>query len=166
VSQKNDTSAAKGVKSYLYKITRLSTSEVYFGVTVQPPEVRWARHKRGHHNPKLHRAIKKHGEQEFQFAVVQQLGSWKEALSAERNAIASAKQAGLQLYNATDGGEGCLGYKWPEERRRRHSMRMQGNSYGKGHKLSPEHAAKLKAAADKVNTPEQMQRMRAARWRK
>ena len=154
------------MKVFLYQIIRLSTWQVYIGITKQKPEQRWKRHQRGWHNPALHRAIRKHGSKAFRFVVVAEFDSWEVASAAERRAISKATQNGIRLYNATAGGEGCLGYRWPEERRRKHTERMKGNKHGLGHKLSPEHAAKLKAAADLVNTPEQMERVRAARWKK
>lgn len=72
-------------------------------------------------------------------AVLSYHTSFQEALDAEVILIASYREQGFSLTNATDGGFGVSGYRHTEEWKRDNSARLTGR------KATPEHIANAKA---------------------
>ena len=115
----------------VYVATNILSGKKYIGVTTRSLESR----KKGHFyhalrgaKTKFHRAIRKHGEENFEFVVLETLASMSVALTRERELIAKMKPE----YNITVGGEGVLG--------NRHSKRVRAQLR---EKASSPHAIKL-----------------------
>lgn len=149
---------------YTYCITNLVNGKKYYGKTsANPPEKRWQQHltatRKGpddHHRFQyLHRAIRKHGVQNFKFELVGMYDNEAECSQAEIDLIAEHQTTDRSKgYNLTIGGDGALGYRFSRAQRRRMSERRKGKYlgdknpfYGKRHsarvrKLLSEKAAK------------------------
>jgi group I intron endonuclease len=99
----------------------LINGKVYIG-RARNPEKRWRAHCRISNRPNdknhqlIHKAIRKYGNSNFLFKVVQELNSHKESKISEQYWITFyqsnvAKYGNDFGYNLTDGGEGLTGYK-------------------------------------------------------
>lgn len=97
----------------LYRITSPS-GKVYIGITSRTAEDRFKEHvrnARGKAKGLLYRAIRKYGADQM---IVETLGAsedWGELCAMERSAIAFFGTKAPKGMNATDGGDGVLGYK-------------------------------------------------------
>lgn len=95
-----------------YKITNRANGKAYVGITTQGLDRRVANHRKSSAkgNQVLYRAIRKHGWDAFEVAVLYEATSLKELVIAERGLIAAhgtfIRSGG---YNMTLGGEGTLG---------------------------------------------------------
>lgn len=98
------------MKSYVYCITCLVNGKCYIGKT-NDPERRW----RDHCEPKasnaggmlIHRAIKKHGPENFKFEVIAECESEDEAFEVEHRLITERGTSDLTKgYNLNEGGRG------------------------------------------------------------
>lgn len=100
--------------AYVYAITNLRNGKLYIGVSRDPAK-RWRQHiwraEKGV-GTYLSRAMRKHGQMFFDFEVVHRCKSEDEALDCEVEYIRQLKPE----YNLTDGGEGVVGFEWPEDR--------------------------------------------------
>ncbi len=90
----------------VYKATNLINGKFYIGVTSKTLKERRRAHytkafSKAKNFGKFHRAIKKHGKQNFSWEVLCEFSSFKEALIEEGNLIAKLKPQ----YNITSGGE-------------------------------------------------------------
>lgn len=68
--------------------------------------------------------------------VIEKHDTRSDAAAAEVDLIAYFRSLGCDLTNATDGGEGAVGYRWSLEERARMSERVRGErhpNYGKKH---------------------------------
>lgn len=82
-------------------------------------------------NLKFYCAIRKHGEDNFHFSVLEECTDYGEALAREVFYIDAYKPA----YNCTRGGQGALGYKHSEEEIERMRERSSGRpGYWRGKK--------------------------------
>lgn len=99
----------------LYSVTHIQSGLVYIGWASKKVENRWAVHKSDakHNNDNIyfHRALQKHGPDNFEWINMQYFDTDTEAKQSEIYWIAYLKNAGVSLYNRTDGGDGATGYK-------------------------------------------------------
>ncbi len=91
--------------SVVYSIKHRDTGHEYVGMTSRKAQQRWAAHrsatKKGSELP-VHRALRKHGYDAFDWCVLEVCDSFAEAQQAEVKLIAERAPA----YNCSDGGEG------------------------------------------------------------
>lgn len=113
---------------YVYKITNQINNKIYIG-KASDPYVRWHVHKTtarlGANNPiyegrgaynYIHRAINKHGEENFLFEIIAEFRSEEKSFAHEILLIKNMQTRNPKIgYNLTDGGEGSSG--------RRHSQK-------------------------------------------
>ncbi len=167
----------------IYLITNKESGKKYVGKTVQPLEIRWGGHvgsaRRGDNGMLVCRAIKKHGVEAFEHAVLEecaeaQLGEREKHWIAELKTHVS--QGG---YNLTLGGDGGLpGYKFSDESREKIRQKALGRKHTPetkakmraaklGKKQKPEHVAKRVAAhLGKKRTPEQRANLSAGQFKR
>lgn len=136
---------------YVYKITNLINDKVYIGKTNNPSE-RWSDHKKiakaGSINKSfsvVHSAIRKYGEDNFEFLILEKIEHENLAFDRESYWISEYKsniqKYGDQFgYNLTDGGEGWSGRKHTE------FSKMKMSEYKKAHPNSPEANRKISQA--------------------
>lgn len=125
---------------HTYKITNRINGKAYYGKTsMSPPEKRWQRHiaaaRKGpddHHRFQyLHRAIRKHGPENFSFEIVGTYDDEVEWTQAEIDLIAKHETRNRDKgYNLTIGGDGACGYRFSRAQRRRMSERRKGRYIG------------------------------------
>lgn len=124
---------------FIYKITNLVNGKIYIGKTSSnPPIKRWNIHlstaKKGPDKPGqkkrfqyVHRAIRKHGRENFTFEVIAEYNTEKEMTDAEIKFIADFKSRNRNIgYNLTDGGDGACGFKPTKAQRKRMSLAKMG----------------------------------------
>jgi hypothetical protein len=87
------------------------------------------------------RKVKKHG---FRAEVLAYWNTEQEALDHEILLISCFKDLKVELCNLTDGGEGMSGMKHTEDFKKAASIRMTGNKYCVGRKLSDERVEQLR----------------------
>jgi group I intron endonuclease len=103
----------KNTQYFLYHIQNKINNKLYVGITIDCTK-RWRRHiLQAQHKVKhaIHCAILKYGPNNFIFKEIEKCDSWDHACERERFWIKSLKEAGNQLYNETDGGEGSFGVR-------------------------------------------------------
>lgn len=116
---------------FIYMISNNINGKIYIGKTIDPDK-RWRRHRnRAASNDKrycyyIHRALNKYGWRNFTFEVIEQHQNKKDQNEAEKFWIAYYKFIGAQVYNLTNGGEGCDGRVVSEETRRKISIAHLG----------------------------------------
>jgi group I intron endonuclease len=130
----------------IYKLTVISENTSYIGQTVNSLEERWWGHvalaNAGGEYP-LSRAIRKYGSNGFLKEILTTVTAETiEELKINLNKmeISLIKEHNTRIpfgYNLTDGGEGCLGYKHPEEFKSKISKLMSGR------KLTPEQIQRM-----------------------
>ena len=95
----------------IYAIVNKDTNKKYVGITGDLKR-RWHHHKNQIGNTTyIARAIKKHGENKFEFTHIADAFSWQDACELEKYLINELNTKSPYGYNLTDGGSGCLGYK-------------------------------------------------------
>lgn len=117
----------------IYKVTNLLNGKVYVGKTEFSLNHRKARHlyaaKRKDGNMILHFAIRKYGEENFKWEIVDSC-LFKESLNAlEIYYIKKFHAKGANGYNRSEGGEGQTGYKHTKETKKRLSNFNMGKIY-------------------------------------
>lgn len=128
----------------VYLITNTVSAKSYVGQTNKSLQNRWSEHcYLSRKNPAcvFHWAIRKYGEEAFTLSVLREVASKEEANFYESLFIKSLDTKVPHGYNMTDGGDGTIGCVPSEKNRKASSLKH------KGIKLSPEHRAKLRAAA-------------------
>lgn len=129
----------------IYMVTCLKSGKRYIGITSQTVEKRWARHC-AHANKGdgfyLHRAIRKHGRENFKVEQIGAADSRDEACDLERSLIAQYSSFGEGGYNLTQGGEGASGRVVNDAERELRSRRAKGQWA----KKRPEMIASLRVA--------------------
>jgi group I intron endonuclease len=109
------------MSAFVYEIVHRASGKRYVGITIKRPAQRWSSHRHAavkRDSPThLHRSMRKHGVEAFDFRVVAGLPTVALAKLAEISLIKFTKPA----YNMTAGGDGAFGVPWPEESRRRAS---------------------------------------------
>ena len=146
----------------VYLIFNKVNGKLYVGETVHPSR-RWSEHKEiardGPEKRKdsfsvIHAAIRKYGEDNFVFKIMEEVQTKDESLEREVAYIKELKALGYTLYNCNDGGIGAL---HTEETKKKISASNMGriiseehrakiSSSKKGTVISPEHAAKISTA--------------------
>ncbi len=103
------TSQEEDMTGYIYRITNLVTNKNYVGCTIQPPMRRWKSHINealaGKTQMLLHKSIRKHGEDNFVFEVLEEA---TRDILYEREKFWIAKLSTVQPdgYNIHSGGRG------------------------------------------------------------
>lgn len=128
----------------VYKATNAINGKFYIGVTNGSVAKRRREHfhaaRAGSHT-KFHRAIRKHGEANFSFEVIDTKAEYAEALSREIELIAKMAPS----YNITKGGQGVLGLRIPPETLARMAEQRRGSvGYWRG-KKRPDVAEAMRA---------------------
>lgn len=149
---------------HVYAITHIASGKQYVGSTIRLKD-RFAWHKRQlnrdkHHCIKLQRAWNKHGQDAFNFTVLEQVEIGNDIHSREEYWMMVLKP----IYNSVLSAIGPRGYKHTEEAKAKigaasralvrtelHRKRMSEAQLGKrkGISLSAEHRAKLSVAQRK-----------------
>jgi group I intron endonuclease len=133
----------------IYIITCLINLKVYIGKT-NDPKNRWLSHTQparlGYNLPYnetslIQKAIKKHGVENCEFYIIEDLLTEKEVLEREKVFIAFYKSnicryGNLWGYNLTDGGDGISGHKHTEESKKKMSLASKGKPKSEAHKKS------------------------------
>lgn len=94
----------------IYVIRNTISNKLYVGIAIDP-QGRWSKHKWNANSPNgdstyLHRSMAKHGTDNFTFMVIDEVGTWEEAVKKEHELISMFKSMGRLLYNCTEGGDG------------------------------------------------------------
>lgn len=137
--------AVAPVQAIVYQATNRLNGHRYIGVTIQGLAARESEHRKLARRPTggfhFHRAMRKHGEENFVFELLGDFGPDEElARIYEREAIEAYKPE----YNLSHGGEGG---SMPEVTRQRISASNKGRvSPMKGKKFTDEHRAKISKA--------------------
>lgn len=140
----------------VYQATLRGTDKYYVGITKKSLERRVSGHSadanRGSQNH-FHRALRKYGDENFEWQVRAVLPTQQESQIAEKILIALERPH----YNSTAGGEGSIGYVPSVETRKKISIA------GTGRKQSAETIAKrIASTTGKKRTPEARARMSAS----
>ncbi len=133
----------------VYIARNLLTGGEYIGATNGGLKSRLRGHRfavnRGS-NLRFHNALRKYGESNFSFCVLEKCDDLNSALEREIALIAERKP----LYNLTKGGQGALGFKMPREVVERLVAQRRGKpGYWLGKKRPLETIEKIKAAKRK-----------------
>ena len=139
--------ASKAVFS-VYEI--VGPTGIYVGKTKLSAAARWAKHRNAAQSGSpqhLHRALRLYGVEAFSVTTVMQTETEVDAFACESARIAQRRAAGDVLYNMTDGGEGCSGWKAPKDWCVANGARKRGNTYMRGKRASAESRAKMSLAA-------------------
>jgi hypothetical protein len=128
---------------YIYQHTKADTNAIFY---VGKGKGSRCSQKKGR-NDYWHRVVNKHG---FNHQIVVDGLDEELAFLSEIELIDKYKRLGIELVNATDGGEGASGYRHTEE----HKSKMRGNDYWKnlkqvnfkGQTHSEESRAKMSAS--------------------
>ena len=144
----------------VYKAKNLINNKVYIGITSRSLEQR----KKEHINRKdtkciFHNAIRKYGEEYFEWSIIDECNTYEDLLELEQHYIwlyrANEHDYG---YNMTEGGEGTVGLKDSEE------TRLKKSESKKGKKLSEESKKKISLAKIGIpRTEETKQKLSLAR---
>jgi len=129
----------------VYCFTNVANGKLYVGITEQELAARWCKHVAAAHNGSeyhFHRAIRKHGDVQFEGAVLEECASIDEMKAAERRWIWLLASNHAECgYNMTLGGDGVFGMKMSEESRKKMRLAKLGT------KLTPEHRQRISEAA-------------------
>lgn len=109
---------------YVYKHTNKVNNKCYIGITSQQPLRRWKRGYGYYNNIKFYSAIQKYGWNSFQHEILYQNLTLQEACQKQKQLILfynSIKNG----YNATEGGEGIVGYHHTEQKKEQISLSMK-----------------------------------------
>ncbi len=130
----------------IYAIRNLKTGMVYVGGS-KDVYARWERHRRDlnaktHHSPKLQLDWVAHGEEAFEFAVLQKLDHPKLIIPAEQHWI-DRLIAVANGYNLSPTAGSSRGLKQSAETRAKRSAALMGNKNSLGHRWSPQARAAM-----------------------
>ena len=117
---------------YVYVIRNLlDTSIIYVGKT-KNPKSRWYDHcklsRRSIPRYYIHRAMKQHGIENFQFELIDCVSKEENAYHAEHCWYNHFKIAGYEFYNMTECGHGPIGLKVSKDTRERISKTLKGRA--------------------------------------
>lgn len=162
---------------HIYKITCTINSKAYIGLTMQGLRGRFKGHAKNARDGSdvfLHRAMRKHGIENFLIEELAECYSLKEAQICERAQIAQHGTYQPGGYNVTIGGEGAFGMKMTPEQiektrqaniGRKHSeeSKLKRSVAMSGRKQTEEHKSKrIKATIGYKHTPEARAKMSAS----
>lgn len=129
--------------SGIYAIVNTISGKMYVGSAVNIDQ-RWAVHRHSlregkHHSRHLQRAWDKHGADAFALNIL---------VVCEKADLIAREQEHIDLlkpaYNSAPKAGNCLGVRWSDEARARHSLVQKANPTFKGRKHSPETLAKMR----------------------
>ena len=127
----------------LYIVIHRASGKCYIGYTGSSGKTakeRWEDHKGDVLKGSMtyfHRALRKHGIEEFDWNVFEMYSTRAEVKQAEIFWIAYLRSQNVELYNATDGGDGAPGYLWTEAAR---NATSEGTKIGLA-RMTPEEKA-------------------------
>ena len=128
----------------IYKVTNLITNKVYIGKTIYKLKKRKRQHlcaaKSNSGNMLFHKAIRKYGEENFCWEVLDTVMFSDLLLDLEKFYIIKYNCKQPNGYNLTDGGGGVVGFTVSDETRKKMSEARMG------HKMSDETKRKLSKA--------------------
>lgn len=119
----------------IYKSTNKINGKIYIGQTSRTLKERAYEHNRlakidGDYNPLISRAIRKYGQDNFEWSVIDEADNLEELNQKEKDWIIHYRSfvgfVDSNGYNLTLGGDGRLGMKLSEESKRRMSERQIG----------------------------------------
>lgn len=117
-------------KYYLYCHTNKINSKKYFGITCQNPKKRW-KNGYGYKTKYFYNAIQKYGWDNFEHEILFEGLTFEEAKQLEIKYIAEYHTCiydeKCHGYNATFGGDGCVGYKHSEETKEKFKNRIMSD---------------------------------------
>jgi len=127
----------KSTAYYVYCFINRINDKKYIGKTNNLKKRLNAHKNASGANPHFHRAIKKYGINEFDFNIIGEYSTEKEALEMEIYYIDLYKANNRKYgYNLTKGGEGTSGFKYSKEAKQKMSESRTGDKnhfYGKSH---------------------------------
>lgn len=139
------------MKTFIYKLIDPNTNKIrYVGKSTN-----LKRRYRQHTNKKIQQKAKTHLSNwlltllnNSQKPILEEIenceDSWKER---EIFWIKYYRELGYKMCNKTDGGDGCSGYKWTEEKKKYRSKAFKGkNTWMKGRKFTEEHCKNMSKA--------------------
>ncbi len=138
--------------SHVYIITHVPTMRYYIGKANNPYK-RWDDHvatsrRKNRTKPVsyLHKAIQKHGLDEFEFEVIESLHTEELALHQERLWIEFFRSTEKGIgFNITAGGAGAIGYRHTDDAKAKIGAASVGNKHNLGRVASEETRKKLSA---------------------
>ena len=110
----------------VYLATNKINGKQYVGQTVKKLNLRWNEHTSNQSNSVLHKAIRKHGKENFSVEKIHDCNSKEEMDFVEIFYIILLDTKAPNGYNLTDGGEGRSGYTLSEESKRKISQKNSG----------------------------------------
>ena len=114
----------------IYKVTNKRNGKCYIGQTVKTLNERKSCHVNDainkRHNMYFHKAIMKHGIDNFIWCTLCKCLSREELNYKELNYIKEFNTLAPNGYNLTMGGNGISGYNWTEEQKKNQSERCKG----------------------------------------
>ena len=130
--------------SIVYLAVNIDNGHEYVGITRNGLKRRKSEHfgaARRKGNGRFYDAIRKYGEDGFEFSIIETCDTYEDVLRREAEIIAERKP----YYNITDGGRGAIGYRHTEATKRAMSEKRKGrcNYWLKGKTLSLEHRSKI-----------------------
>lgn len=141
------------MKNEIYIIKNKINNKVYIGLTIQGARTRYLHHlyeaRSGSPFP-IHRAIRKHGEENFDMEVLISVDAQEELKILEKAYIQEHRANNRQFgYNMTEGGDGTFGRLHSEETKE--LIRQKA----KGRKMSEETKQRMREAHErnKINDP-------------
>lgn len=119
----------------VYLATNRTNGKRYVGITGRGLEHRRAQHERdarrgADSSPLFHMAIRKHGDQNFDWIVLIECSDFESALSEEMRLIGEIRPE----YNMSAGGRGCSGTKRTPEQRERMGVARRGKPFSDEHR--------------------------------
>jgi len=134
----------------IYKVTNLVNGKIYVGKTARRFSYRKSEHLSDSKNKSdafyFHSAIRKYGENNFKWEIIDRSMSPAILAELEKGYIKKFNCKIPNGYNLTDGGEGCCGFTHSEEAKLKISIAAKGNTRGIGNKRSSEGQARVTAA--------------------
>ena len=109
---------------YVYKHTNKNNNKCYMGITSQQPQKRWKNGLGYYNHIKFYNAIKKYGWNNFQHKILYQNLTIQEAQKKEQELI-SYYDSLNNGYNATQGGQGIIGYHHNNQKKQQISQSMK-----------------------------------------
>lgn len=114
----------------IYKVENKINGKIYIGKTIYSLKTRKPCHlsyARSGKNTYFHKALRKYGEENFEWSILTETDSELKLNVLEKFYIMTYRKMGI-LYNMTDGGDGQSGRSPSEETRRKFSELYKGKS--------------------------------------
>jgi group I intron endonuclease len=149
-------------KFFIYRVTNTINNKVYIGKTeCEPSTKRWKGHLTAARNPKdkdhniyFYKAIRKYGQENFKFEVIDEFYDADSLFRAEILYIQKYKSKNDKYgYNLTDGGDGGSGFKFSEEVKKTLNQDKKTKFLGeKNPFFGKKHTSETKNKISKANT--------------